>query len=983
MAEQIYRYKAFISYRHVDRDRRWAKWLIDGLETFRTPRPLLAHGVPSHIGHLFRDDDEIPASSNLSGQIEEALKASQYLIVVCSPDTPQSLWVRHEIDFFRKLGKGGRILALLVEGEPTDSFPPELLHVPYEVAAPDGSRRIELRDEEPIAADIRPRSDESRRRTERRALLRIAATLLGCAFDDLAQRDHHRTVRRQRLIGGAIAAAVLIAVALGLWRWDYTRLKTAYFADIGTRWAEPFGIGALGDSDAAHRAVRYEIDSRRGHVIRVRRVNGSGGPKPLKGDEIDSDPWNKGVAEWRVRYEGDRVGTVELYGGTGLLLRTETYRFFPDGQTGLVAFTEATGTATALASNVSEFQTRVSASLTERHPEVTQHRLTFTPDGLLARRAFETVWGTPARDENGIAARVYTYTGRGQVAVLRNLSATGNVLVSKDGAAEERRAYTPAGDLALYDLRDAHGGRILAIAATYDAYGNPVEQLWTGPDGKPLLNAADGIARQVSEYDAHGNLIRATFFDETLQPAPGLAGYAQYTDEYDSLGRVVRTDYRDLQGRKVFGRNGVAGARLTFDAAGNVVELVALDLDGKPKMSTDGYARKTVRFNAAGRPVETHWFGADGKPIAKPDRIASLTDAYDSRGNLVDERYFGVTGRPVNAILDATAGADPRFAGYARVTRAYDDRGDATDEAYFGPDGRPAPNRLGIAHLKFFYTEEGYWSRLAFFGTDGLPGLNKDGAARYDFSYDTRGNVVEEIVFGVNGERVNSAAGYSRLAQGYDADDNMVAQHFFGPDDKPVLNAKGYAAAVSRYDAHGNDIQDLYLGIDGKPVLTRHGLARMDYVYDSRHKLIEQRFYDTDGRLTPGIFGFAILRMGYDRHGNQTDFATFGADGRPAVSSLGYARSHDTYDPRGNKVEAAYYGADGRPIAIAGGYAVMRETFDAVGNMTDFEFLGTDGRPVMAHGQAGTFARAHATYTPDGNLARIVFYDTAGKIVKR
>ena len=130
MAEEVFRYRAFISYRHVERDSKWARWLIEKLETFRTPRALVRNGAPLRIGQLFRDDDEIPASSDLSHQIQDALRASQFLIVVCSRDTPQSMWVRREIEFFRSIGRGNRIFALLADGEPSESFPPELLRVP-------------------------------------------------------------------------------------------------------------------------------------------------------------------------------------------------------------------------------------------------------------------------------------------------------------------------------------------------------------------------------------------------------------------------------------------------------------------------------------------------------------------------------------------------------------------------------------------------------------------------------------------------------------------------------------------------------------------------------------------------------------------------------------------------------------------------------------------------------------------------------------
>ena len=89
MAEDFYRYRAFISYRHTDNDRKWARWLIEKLETFRTPSALVKRGAPARIGQIFRDDDEIPAANDLSGQIQAALSTCQFLIVVCSPATPR------------------------------------------------------------------------------------------------------------------------------------------------------------------------------------------------------------------------------------------------------------------------------------------------------------------------------------------------------------------------------------------------------------------------------------------------------------------------------------------------------------------------------------------------------------------------------------------------------------------------------------------------------------------------------------------------------------------------------------------------------------------------------------------------------------------------------------------------------------------------------------------------------------------------------
>src|SRR5689334_6418616 len=125
-----YRYAAFISYRHAEADRRWAKWLHKALETYRVPRSLVRQrGVPARLGKCFRDEEELPVSSDLSNEIDKALVASRFLIVVCSPRTPASQWVNREVERFRELGRGDRILALLIEGEPGEAFPKALTEI--------------------------------------------------------------------------------------------------------------------------------------------------------------------------------------------------------------------------------------------------------------------------------------------------------------------------------------------------------------------------------------------------------------------------------------------------------------------------------------------------------------------------------------------------------------------------------------------------------------------------------------------------------------------------------------------------------------------------------------------------------------------------------------------------------------------------------------------------------------------------------------
>jgi len=118
------KYWAFISYSHADAA--WGDWLHKALETYQIPRHLVGKEaregkVPKRVFPIFRDREELPVSTDLGKNINEALEQSRYLIVVCSPRSAQSRWVGEEIKIFRQLGREDRILALIVDGEPNAS----------------------------------------------------------------------------------------------------------------------------------------------------------------------------------------------------------------------------------------------------------------------------------------------------------------------------------------------------------------------------------------------------------------------------------------------------------------------------------------------------------------------------------------------------------------------------------------------------------------------------------------------------------------------------------------------------------------------------------------------------------------------------------------------------------------------------------------------------------------------------------------------
>jgi WD40 repeat protein len=197
-------YRAFISYSHSDD--KIARWLHSKLERYVIPRSLVGKTtlmgiVPRRLFPVFLDREEIPTSADLGQTIRVAIANSGCLIVICSPKAAMSRWVDEEVNGFKKIHGEGRIIALIVAGEPNaqdkglrpdqECFPPSLR---YRMGR-DGNLTIEQ--SEPVAADIRPGQD-----SRAVAFLRLLAGVLGIDFDTLRKRENIR--RRRRLAAGTL-----------------------------------------------------------------------------------------------------------------------------------------------------------------------------------------------------------------------------------------------------------------------------------------------------------------------------------------------------------------------------------------------------------------------------------------------------------------------------------------------------------------------------------------------------------------------------------------------------------------------------------------------------------------------------------------------------------------------------------------------------------------------------------------------------------
>jgi hypothetical protein len=186
----------------------------------------------------------------MTDKILEAIGASEYLIVVCSPHSARSFMVNEEIREFRRLNGNKNILCLITSGRPSvfnyhsiedcrdkndlpleACFPPALFETDIDLTGlPSSSSN-------PLAADVRAGGDG-----KKNAYLKIAAGMLNVQLGELVRRDF---IKRQRQITSALLLSLSVIAVLIWATWtamdeaeraakqkEETEAFAGYFADV-------------------------------------------------------------------------------------------------------------------------------------------------------------------------------------------------------------------------------------------------------------------------------------------------------------------------------------------------------------------------------------------------------------------------------------------------------------------------------------------------------------------------------------------------------------------------------------------------------------------------------------------------------------------------------------------------------------------------------------------------------------------------------
>ena len=180
------KYKAFISYN--SKDNCTARWLQSKLENYSLPSLIV-----NEKGDVLRSYDRKPkkfrifryvtdlVAQNLDDGLRQELDQSEYLVVICSPNSANAPWVKEEVKYFIETGRKKKIIPFVIEGKPYSGDEEECFTQELKDAFPNGSA---------LGVSLKDHGDDLWIFRHRKAVAKIVSLLIGLpnAFDFIWNR---------------------------------------------------------------------------------------------------------------------------------------------------------------------------------------------------------------------------------------------------------------------------------------------------------------------------------------------------------------------------------------------------------------------------------------------------------------------------------------------------------------------------------------------------------------------------------------------------------------------------------------------------------------------------------------------------------------------------------------------------------------------------------------------------------------------------
>lgn len=734
----------------------------------------------------------------------------------------------------------------------------------------------------------------------------------------------------------AIAAVIAIIAGVGVYVWDYNRIKVYYYKDYVEQWGIPQGIGELSSDEHSHSYRSYKFTYQKKKLLRVSHVNSLDNLI----DDDESERNERPVDQEFFYNEDGKISHVKVKDRSGKVTVVKRY----NDKRNVISFhyDDEHNTPKTLSKSTIGYIRLFDTENSESKGRVQQWWVDYDDNGFVISETYHSVDGSPIGDDNKIYGRTYVRDEKGRPIEIHYIGIDGKPQSTKWGLGIKKFEY--------------------------DENDNWVKAIYLTIDGKTAYDDVDGVAIYNMEYDKYGNVINAYHMNgdgKPMLPKKHLISGVHYT--YDDKGLLVQTDFLDVDHRTMYVQStGVAIFKNEYDENGYLIKRTFCEPSGKIIESKRGHAIEEYLNDKHGNQIETWYKNAKGELCEISGGFAGLKQEYDSVGNITKEVYYGIDKKPILA--------KEGCAGYSVM---YNDKYLVSEYTELGKDLRPAPDKNNVIRVRFEYDKRGNEIKRSFYEADGKTlRLSNEGVAGWTSLYDEHGNILEVQFFDIEENPVMSSSLHYAIVK-YTYDDNGYLNSIRYQNTQRILTlVDGIAGTDYINDARGNTLEDKPIGTNGKLAINRL-ISRSKY--DNFDNLIESSLYDNSGEAT-NYMGVHRYEYVYNSRNQQIEERHYGKDGKLTISQ-DYSKCAIficEYNDKGEIVKKSYFGTDNKPCKCDEGWSSATNEYDVYGNIIKQCFFGVDGEPTDPKEMVPI---GIAKYDKWGNLIYVAAQDNKGNFI--
>lgn len=976
MEELIYHYKAFIS--HTECDSEWAKKLHTKLNHYSIPTKVKkAHPeLPSNLRPVFwykRDISEL----HLKKVIRKELYNSEYLIVICSPQSARSEWVNEEVRIFKEeFGRGDKIIPFIVDGKANSNdnsnecFPQLLRNLSID----EQIRGIDVRGEDGWEG----------------AYINVIATMLRVRYDELYQRYIREKKRKiyTRITLGIIALIISFFMCNYYWNTKYE-----YYLDYADCDGKPVGIMPIDKKQARKEYRTYRFEYLQNILRRVVYVDCKGNIQPINFTE-----YKDRFSIQELLYENGKYVGVECKSYLGDIICK--YNYSKDFNSVNIS-DDKNDLATSIirsASSITNDEERKAQShfldnillspLKIGRYEYDRDSYGYISAIYYCKNPYQSQRTT---DINGIAGIKYSRDSLHRIISLHYIDLYGNPKSNEYGIVGKKYTYDSKGYLSISEYIN-HKGELqynelgwAKAVVDYDINGYPYKESLYGNDGKYCKSI---IGQSITKYEWGENYMKTSFYDEDENQIlvcgsasiPG--GYHSYVQKFDSNGDVIQIEYYDKDNVLCYNNYHWAISKQVFNKRRpveqsfwspeiepcynyNYVHCIKMVYQNDLIVSQSYWGTNNTRvLGPAG--FHSVYLDYQHKKVSKirtynilnmlcPSLF--LNNAAQVEIEYQDDYPSAIIFKDVNGefCIDPQRDINNTMLTYRdwAICRVKNEGGMNTEFSYYNQYDQKM-----LCYDKYFrkeieYNESGQVVRTLFYDTVNNLTPNEMGVCIVEIQYDAKNpHLPACMMFKKNNDDLcNNNIGVAKIYKTYNTNGKIESEFYFNEDNKPAYSL-GVHLYKYEYDNKGRLTSIAAMNDRKLPTIQNQSNShRVEYVYDNLNRIVETLKYDTTNQLIKRPYP-AIIRttLGVDHQILMMEYLDNNHKlcNNPEVGNVAVCMMD--YDMLGRRIHEKYFDEDNNVVVNSKkGYAECEINFNN-NNSRVLLFKNELGAPINVQG---------------------------------